>query len=127
MKRLIIFIFLTILCLISKAQIVKDEKTQRVSEPLKVYREWRIFMLECDSTKKDMQDDLDSKDSINAALKKERDGYKAIVAIKDSTNKVLISDNEKLAVTAKKDKSFSSPVTYIVGMVCLVLGIALGK
>ena len=69
MKSLIIFIYLTTLCLTSEAQVVYDKASGKVSEPVDTYRRWRTDLLECDSVKQDMQGDLDDKDSIITSVK----------------------------------------------------------
>jgi hypothetical protein len=81
-------------------------------------------MLTCDSLRKKQYNDLSIKDSVSKQLKIQIAAYSAIVAIKDSTNKSLKSMVEK---ESKKDKSFSSPITWIIAVATLFLGISIGK
>lgn len=127
MKLLIICIYLTTLSLISEGQIIKDEKAQRVSEPVDTYRRWRTDLLECDSIKSDMQNDLDDKDSVCASLKKQNAALGTIVLYKDSTIRATDKVAQEAIKEGKKDRALSSPITYIIGVAALFLGISIGK
>lgn len=78
-------------------------------------------MLTCDTLRKNQSQELAIKDSTANELKKQILALNRITAIKDSTNRAL------LQVVEKKDKTFNSPITYIIAIGALFLGIAIGK
>lgn len=115
-------------CLISEAQIMHDKNTDRVSEPVEVYRAWRIDMVKCDSLRKEDAKDIAIKDSIINDDKKEIKALNDLVSQKDTTIKhkdITIKEYKGVAEKAIKDSKckaiLKQPLLYIIVIATIIV------